>query len=28
MHTKFGTASSHILAEQNNWGPTLVQLSQ
>lgn len=27
MHKKFGTASSHILAEQNNWGPTQVQLS-
>jgi hypothetical protein len=28
MHTKFGTASSHLIAEQNNWGSTQVQLSQ
>jgi hypothetical protein len=28
MHTKFGMATSHILATENNWGETQVKLSQ
>ena len=28
IHTRFGTSSNHILAQEHNWGPTTINLAQ